>query len=130
MVAGPYGVEKPSAEARGSHAAIRRLKMSSESRGSSEVVVLADQNGQYFIIPRDVIEQGRVPHERASDVERLLRGEEVQGFISASYPAGGTILAPLESLSLNFVGVVRPLVESTGQDLSVLTGDLVRRVLG
>jgi hypothetical protein len=41
---------------------------------SVEVVVLKDTQGNYYLLPRQGLEQARVPDEQRAEVEELLRG--------------------------------------------------------
>lgn len=53
-------------------------------------LVLQDGAGDYFLVPQETLEQGRVPGEHKAEVERLVAeaaqggadGEDVQGYFS------------------------------------------------
>jgi hypothetical protein len=46
-------------------------------------LVFKDQAGHYFLVPQDVVEQGRVSQQHQGVMERLLdeRRDDVQGYI-------------------------------------------------
>lgn len=53
------------------------------------VLVLKDQAGGYFLVPRTALEQGRVPEEHRAEVEQAIAaggsdGDDVQGYFLAS----------------------------------------------
>ena len=48
-------------------------------------LVFKDQAGDYFLLPQDVLERGRVPAEQRSEVERLVaeaEGDDVSGHVA------------------------------------------------
>ena len=47
----------------------------------TELVVLMDQERNYYLVPRQVIEQARVPEEQRAAVEQEL-GDDATGFAS------------------------------------------------
>ena len=51
-----------------------------QSEGSQEVLIFADGAGNYYQIPRAVLEQGRVPDEQKAQLEQALNQEDVSGF--------------------------------------------------
>jgi hypothetical protein len=52
-------------------------------------VVLKDQSGEYFVVPRETLERGRVPVEGRGEVERLIA--EAEGARSSDDDAQGYI---------------------------------------
>ena len=47
----------------------------------TDVLVFQDQVGNYFVVPRETLEQGRVPEEHKAEVEQLIaEQEDVQGY--------------------------------------------------
>jgi hypothetical protein len=50
--------------------------MASEPTGT---LVLKDTRGNYFLVPLSVLEQGRVPEERTTELEQLVDRNGVQG---------------------------------------------------
>jgi len=54
-------------------------------------LVLKDAAGDYFLVPQEMLERGRVPAEHNAEVEQLLTGaggDDVQGFADALNIAG------------------------------------------
>jgi hypothetical protein len=58
--------------------------MANEQRPDQhEVLVLADQAGNYYVLPRSLVDKwGRVPEEQKADIEQLL-GSDGAGFSTA-----------------------------------------------
>jgi len=56
------------------------MKTPTETTTGGEMVVLSDETGGYYLLPRDVVERGRVPEEGRAALERALAGEDVSGF--------------------------------------------------
>jgi hypothetical protein len=52
-----------------------------------EVVVFSDQDGNYYALPRQTLEQARVPTEHKGEVEKLVRQGEVVGYADEDTPA-------------------------------------------
>jgi hypothetical protein len=55
------------------------------------MLVFRNQAGEYFLLPRETLEQGRVPEERTTEVEQVLaQAGDVSGFrASVQLPDGG-----------------------------------------
>ena len=51
--------------------------MSSER---AEMLIFADGKGDYYQVPRSVLEQGRVPEDQKAQLERALNQEDTSGF--------------------------------------------------
>jgi len=52
---------------------------------TAEVVVLNDEQGGYYLLSRDVVEQARIPADRQVELQRALTGDsenDVSGFIT------------------------------------------------
>jgi hypothetical protein len=101
---------------------------------STDVLVLSDSRGNYYLVPRTVLDRARVPDAHKGEVERLLQSEEVKGYLSAE-TSRGIILTPLDFNSLNFVGAFpfNPTPESTvtlGLAQNQILADIVRGQLG
>ena len=47
---------------------------------TAAMLVLRDQAGHYYLLPRATVERARVPDERRAAIERVLAGEDVAGF--------------------------------------------------
>ncbi len=43
---------------------------------ATRTLVFKDSTGDYFLVPRETLEQGRVPEERKAEVEQLIAGAE------------------------------------------------------
>ncbi|MGH2588166.1 MAG: hypothetical protein ACRDJE_24880 [Dehalococcoidia bacterium] len=51
-------------------------------------LVLKDEAGNYFLVPQELLEQGRVPEEHTAEIERLIaEQQDVQGY--ARHDGGG-----------------------------------------
>jgi hypothetical protein len=61
---------------------------------STEALVLSDTDGNYYVIPRDVIEQTRVAPEANDSIDAEL-GIETQGFSGHPMGLGFTLMGPL-----------------------------------
>jgi len=61
---------------------------------SIEALVLSDADGNYYVVPRDVIEQTRVSAEANESIDAEL-GVETQGFAAQSVGLGFHLLGPL-----------------------------------
>src|SRR6266542_4125716 len=46
----------------------------------SKAMVLRDAQGNYYVLPLDVVERARVPAERQAELEAALGGGEVAGY--------------------------------------------------
>ena len=74
-------------------------------------LVLRDDEGNYFLVPHETVEQGRVPAEHKAEVERLIREQEdVHGhmlhalFTPLAVIVVGTVLVVREINQQNTVG--------------------------
>ena len=54
------------------------------SQGQQEVLLFADGQGNYYQIPRAVLEQGRVPDDQKAQLEQALNQEDTSGFLNFS----------------------------------------------
>ena len=45
-----------------------------------DVLVLRDQDGSYYLLPRETLERLRVPAERTADLKRVLARDDVAGY--------------------------------------------------
>jgi hypothetical protein len=48
--------------------------------GPTEMVVLSDQAGNYYLFAREAIEQARVPSDQKAEIDEQLKGGDVSGF--------------------------------------------------
>jgi len=44
------------------------------------MLILSDQAGNYYLLPRETVERARVPEEQNAAIERALAREDVAGF--------------------------------------------------
>jgi hypothetical protein len=52
----------------------------------AHALVIKDQAGDYFLLPKELIERSRVPDEHKAEIERLAsESEEVTGYFTALY---------------------------------------------
>jgi len=64
------------------------------AENSTEALVLSDTDGNYYVIPRDVIEQTRVAPEANDTIDAEL-GIETQGFSAQPVGLGFSLMGPL-----------------------------------
>ena len=57
--------------------------MSSNSEQPGLSLVFTDRDQNYYVIPVETFERGRVPAERKAEVEQLMREREVTGYYLA-----------------------------------------------
>ena len=60
-----------------------------ESPPQTEAVVLRDSEGDYYLIPRELLAHLRVREEQRAEIEALLAQSEVHGF-GGAYGTAGT----------------------------------------
>jgi hypothetical protein len=51
----------------------------------ANVLVLKDQSGNYFLVPEELLKQGRVPEEHKAEMEQLVNDADVSGHFLAQY---------------------------------------------
>lgn len=93
-------------------------------------VVFKDQRGEYFLFPREALEQGRVPQELHGELERLVadaqpspdgNGDDTQGYIwpliwAAEIAIGAAVI-------IGFSGAEVPPAKPTGPTLGQIIQD-------
>src|SRR5258708_22413197 len=57
----------------------------------SRAMVLRDAQGNYYVLPLDVVERARVPAERHAELEAALGGGEVSGYSMVGAVGGGVM---------------------------------------
>src|SRR5829696_8196235 len=72
MARGGTGAHARSTTTEGSH--------TMHDAATAAMLVLCDQAGHYYLLPRQAVERARVPDERRAAIERVLTGEDVVGF--------------------------------------------------
>ena len=55
----------------------------------SKAMVLRDAQGNYYLLPLDVVERARVPVERQAELEAAIGGGEVSGYSMVGAVGGG-----------------------------------------
>ena len=55
----------------------------------SKAMVLRDAQGNYYVLPLDVVERARVPAARQAELEAALGGGEVSGYSMVGALGGG-----------------------------------------
>jgi hypothetical protein len=55
----------------------------------SQAMVLRDSQGNYYVLPLDVVERARVPAERQAELEAALDTSEVSGYAMVGAVGGG-----------------------------------------
>ncbi len=55
----------------------------------SRAMVLRDAQGNYYVLPLDVLERARVPAERQAELEAAIGGGEVSGYAMIGAVGGG-----------------------------------------
>jgi hypothetical protein len=60
------------------------------TNAQTSTLVIKDQAGSYFLLPQETLERGRVPEERAAEVEQLLaaatQGAEERDDVHGHHP--------------------------------------------
>lgn len=62
--------------------------------GEMERLIISDQQGNYYLITRDMLNKARVDGDEKRQVEQLVKGADVTGF-SAPSPTIGFFSTPL-----------------------------------
>ena len=57
----------------------------------SKAMVLRDAQGNYYVLPLDVVERARVPAERQAELEAAIGGSEVSGYAMVGAVGGGIV---------------------------------------
>jgi hypothetical protein len=57
----------------------------------SRAMVLRDAQGNYYVLPLDVVERARVPAERQAELEAAIGGGEVSGYAMVGAVGGGIV---------------------------------------
>jgi hypothetical protein len=57
----------------------------------TKAMVLRDMEGNYYLLPLDVIERARVPEKSKAELEAAIGGGDVTGYDMASAVAGGIV---------------------------------------
>ncbi|MGH2587103.1 MAG: hypothetical protein ACRDJE_19495 [Dehalococcoidia bacterium] len=55
-------------------------------------LVLKDTAGNYFLVSQAAVEQGRVPEEQKAEVEQILAGADVSGYVRNLYEVVTTVV--------------------------------------
>jgi len=55
----------------------------------AKAMVLRDAQGNYYVLPLDVVERGRVPAERQAELEAAIGSGEVSGYAMMGAVGGG-----------------------------------------
>lgn len=76
--------------------------MSSESATTREVLILSDDSGNMYAIPRDVLVNHKLTGEQKAAVEKELSKDDVEGFSQNQSAASGSLAA--SSNSANTMG--------------------------
>ena len=81
-----------------------------------EVVVLEDKNGNYYVLPRETLEQARVPEEDRAELERSM-SDDTQGFFTLiERPVGGEFLFRGGFVARGpLTGLLLPAVQKVGE---------------
>jgi hypothetical protein len=72
--------------------------MSIQTEPAIDSFILADQEGNYYVVPVETFARGRVPAERKADIEAALREHDVTGYhpgvaFAAGVAVGGVAAA-------------------------------------
>ncbi len=57
----------------------------------TRAMVLRDMEGNYYLLPLDVVERARVPDELKADLETAIGGSDVVGYDMAGAVGGGIV---------------------------------------
>jgi hypothetical protein len=64
-----------------------------------DTLVMKDSEGNYFLVPHETVEQGRVPEEQRAEIERLIGEADTTGHIDGGLGVVYGTLAPTASIS-------------------------------
>ena len=64
-----------------------------------DTLVVRDSQGNYFLVPHETLEQGRVPEEQRSEIERLIDEADTAGHLDGRFEMLYGALAPTASIS-------------------------------
>lgn len=65
-------------------------------------LVWRDLDGSYFIVPKETLEQGRVPAERTAELEQLIASESAQGGADGDDVQGHIVPLVVGGVALGF----------------------------
>jgi hypothetical protein len=57
----------------------------------TKAMVLRDMDGNYYLLPLDVVQKARVPEESKAEIEAAIGGGDVAGYDMAGAVAGGIV---------------------------------------
>jgi hypothetical protein len=66
--------------------------MSDTTEQTNIALVFTDQDQNYYLIPAEIIERGRVPAERKAEVEQLMSEQEVEGYLLVHAAVGALVV--------------------------------------
>ena len=74
--------------------------MSSSTEHSADSLVFADHDQNYYLIPVEAFERGRVPAERKAEIEQAMREHEVTGYNPLVAVAVGTAIGAVAGATI------------------------------
>lgn len=85
----------------------------------NERLILMDEEGNYYLIPRDILERTKVSGKEKEEVDQLVQGGETTGFVlqpgfrpgaggATQLSAFGTRFTPVGSCACSFGCTSRP----------------------
>jgi hypothetical protein len=57
-------------------------------------LVVKDAEGNYFLVPHETLERGRVPEEQRAEIERLIGDADTTGHLAGGFAVMAHVLAP------------------------------------
>jgi hypothetical protein len=77
------------------------------STDATEVLLLRDDHGRYYVLSRELLEQNRVPEEQVAGLEQELTDGDVRGYLAPTSPVvpGGNL--PLTFTTVGVGSLVR-----------------------
>jgi len=70
------------------------------STDATEVLLLRDDHGRYYVLSRELLEQNRVPEDQVAGLKQQLTDGDVHGYLTPTGP-----VTPGDNLSLTFTTV-------------------------
>jgi hypothetical protein len=61
------------------------------TESQAKAMVLRDAQGNYYVLPLDVVERARVPTERRAELEAAISSGEVSGYAMVGAVGGGIV---------------------------------------
>ncbi|MGH2602247.1 MAG: hypothetical protein ACRDJ9_23040 [Dehalococcoidia bacterium] len=68
-----------------------------------DTLIIKDQSGNYFLMPEELLKQGRVPEQHTAEVEQIVNDADVSGHFHAQYVLYRVVRSAIEGAPLRGV---------------------------